>query len=54
MIRAARQAGLPGDDQTRVALQMAEDRNLSVHTYNESLAETIYARIQDHPATMRP
>ena len=39
--------------QTRLALQMAEDRNLSVHTYDEALAEAIYARIASYPPLMR-
>lgn len=52
VIRAARQVGLLEDEQTRVALQMAEDRNLSVHTYNELLAERIFARVASYPPLM--
>jgi nucleotidyltransferase substrate binding protein (TIGR01987 family) len=44
-IRACREAGLLDDEQTRTALSMADDRNLTAHTYNEDLAEAIYARI---------
>ncbi len=29
-------------------LKMLEDRNLSVHTYNEKLAEDIYGRLKDY------
>ena len=29
-------------------LKMIEDRNLSVHTYNEKLAERIYGRLEDY------
>ena len=29
-------------------LKMIEDRNLSVHTYNEKLAEDIYGRLKDY------
>jgi len=29
-------------------LKMIEDRNLSVHTYNEKLADDIYGRLKDH------
>ncbi|MBI5220542.1 MAG: nucleotidyltransferase substrate binding protein [Candidatus Liptonbacteria bacterium] len=29
-------------------LKMIEDRNLSVHTYNEELAEGIYGRLKDY------
>lgn len=31
-------------------LKMIEDRNLSVHTYNEKLAEDIYGRLKDYLA----
>ncbi len=44
-IRASRQAGLLADEETRHALAMADDRNLTVHTYNEALAERIYASL---------
>ena len=50
VIRAALQVGLLDDDQTRLALQMTEDRNLTVHTYNQSVAEAIFAHI---PAYIR-
>ena len=33
-------------------MSMADDRNLTVHTYNESLAEQIYSRLQEHAAVM--
>jgi len=32
-------------EQARTALMMADDRTLTVHTYNEELAEAIYGRI---------
>lgn len=44
-IRACHRVGLLGDEQARTALRMADDRNLTVHTYNEDLAEEIYHRI---------
>ncbi len=28
--------------------KMVEDRNLSVHTYNEKLADAIYGRLKDY------
>jgi hypothetical protein len=43
VIRACRQVGLLDDEQTRLALQMADDR--TVHTYNEDLAGEINYRI---------
>jgi len=38
--------GLVADDP--VWLKMIDDRNLSVHTYNEKLAEEIYARLKGY------
>ena len=38
--------GLIGDNP--LWLKMLEDRNLSVHTYNEKLAEDIYSRLKDY------
>jgi hypothetical protein len=32
----------------RQALDMTDDRNLTVHTYNESLAMTIFGRLAEH------
>lgn len=46
VIRAAFQVGLLDEAQSRTALDMADDRNLTVHTYNEQLAEQIYARLE--------
>jgi len=47
-IRAARLAGHLADDQAEDALRMADDPNLIVHTYNESLAAEIAARLPRH------
>ena len=47
-IRFSRQIGLLADEETRRALAMADDRNLTVHTYNEALAEKIYAHLSDY------
>ncbi len=38
--------GLVPDDPSW--LRMMEDRNMSVHTYNEKLAEEIYSRLKDY------
>jgi nucleotidyltransferase substrate binding protein (TIGR01987 family) len=43
--RACFQAGLLTDEDGRQALNMARDRNLTVHTYNEQLADQIYSRL---------
>jgi 3,4-dihydroxy-2-butanone 4-phosphate synthase len=41
------------EEQARAGMEMAEDRNLTVHTYNEQLAEAIYARLPGHARLMR-
>ena len=51
-IRAAFQVGLLDEDQTRFALEMADDRNLTVHTYNEELAKAIHSRIPGYIGLM--
>ena len=52
-VRASRDARLLTDEQTVAALTMADDRNLSVHVYNEALAIEIYSRVPQHLATMQ-
>ncbi len=47
-IRAARDVELFSDAETERALAMADDRNLTVHTYNEALADAIFARLPQH------
>jgi nucleotidyltransferase substrate binding protein (TIGR01987 family) len=44
-IRSAHGLGLLSEEQARLALEMAADRNLTVHTYNEPLAEQIFGRL---------
>jgi nucleotidyltransferase substrate binding protein (TIGR01987 family) len=48
VIRCCREAGLLDDAGAAQALQMADDRNLTVHTYQEALAQQIFARLQGH------
>ena len=45
VIRACREVGLLDEQEATQALQMADDRNLTVHTYNEQLAVQILERI---------
>ncbi len=52
VIRAARVANLLTDEQTEAALAMTDDRNLTVHTYNEDLARRIFGRLGDHAALL--
>jgi nucleotidyltransferase substrate binding protein (TIGR01987 family) len=44
-VRAARDVGLLSDDQVMIGLEMADDRNLTVHTYNRAVAEQIYRNL---------
>lgn len=52
VIRISFRIGVLSEAQTRLALQMADDRNLAVHTYNETLAEAIFSRISDYVGLM--
>ena len=52
-VRLARDSGLLGDEETERALAMVDDRNLTVHTYNEELALAIYERLDGHAALLR-
>lgn len=52
VIRAALQSGLLSEDETRGALVMADDRNLTVHTYNEELAKRIFSDLAGHAALL--
>jgi nucleotidyltransferase substrate binding protein (TIGR01987 family) len=52
VIRGCFQAQLLDEEQARAAMRMAQDRNLTVHTYNEALAEEIYARLPAHAQLM--
>ena len=52
-LRAARDAGLLSDEQTEAALTLVDDRNLTVHIYNEALATEIFGRVPSHIGLMR-
>lgn len=47
-IRGSRDVGLLSDAEAEAALGMADDRNQTVHTYNEALAAAIFGRLSDH------
>ena len=51
-VRASFQVGVLGKTETKRALAMVDDRNLSVHTCNEALAETIFSRLTGHAEVM--
>ncbi len=50
--RASGASGLLDESETARALAMADDRNDTVHTYNEALALIIAARLADHAALL--
>lgn len=52
-LRASLRVGLLDEAQTRAALTMARDRNLTVHTYNEPLANEIAGRVPGHGRVLR-
>lgn len=49
-LRACRDVGLLTDEQTVLGLEMVDDRNLTVHTYNEAVADDIYQNLVGHYA----
>lgn len=51
--RAARRIGMLDDAQARLALAMVDDRNATVHTYNEAVAQAIHARLRDYSPLLR-
>lgn len=48
VIRCCRELGLLDEGQTAMALQMADDRNLTTHTYDESFAKAVVERIREY------
>lgn len=46
VIRSCREAGVLTADEAVLALKMANDRNLTVRTYNESMSLEIYQRLK--------
>ncbi len=52
VVRGCFQVGLLTEDQAHWALQMVDDRNLTAHTYNEILADTIFSRLAQHVSLM--
>lgn len=48
VIRCCRELGMLDDRQTQEALQMADDRNLTTHTYDETFAKAVVERIRSY------
>ncbi len=52
VVRACLQVGLLSEDESRLAMVMVDDRNLTVHTYNEELAKRIFSNLKDYAEFM--
>lgn len=52
-LRELRNLQLLNDAETEQAIKMIDDRNLSVHTYKEELAEALYGRLPGHLVLMQ-
>ena len=53
VIRLLRETGVLDEEETEQALAMADDRNMTAHTYDESLAKEMSERIRTHAPLMR-
>jgi len=51
--RQALPAGLLSEEEVLLALEMTDDRNRTVHTYHEALADQIFARLAGYTDLMR-
>jgi nucleotidyltransferase substrate binding protein (TIGR01987 family) len=52
-LREAKNVGLLNEEETVVALDMVDDRNLTSHTYHEEIAEKIYKRLPQYADIMQ-
>jgi nucleotidyltransferase substrate binding protein (TIGR01987 family) len=52
-IRACLEAGLLDAELAYKALVVVDDRNLTVHTYNETLAQQLVQRLPEHALVLR-
>jgi nucleotidyltransferase substrate binding protein (TIGR01987 family) len=52
VIRACFQLGIFDEAQTELAIRMTDDRNLTSHTYDEQIAESIYQHFSDYYALL--
>lgn len=52
VIRHCREVGLLSDEEAHEALNMADDRNLTVHTYNDPVAAAIFSRLPQYRRIM--
>ena len=52
VVRVSLGVGLLSEEQARRALEMVDDRNLTVHTYNEELARRIFSHLHEYAGLM--
>ena len=50
--RACFQVGVLSEEEVRLSLAMVDDRNLTVHTYNEGLAQQIFSKLMRYAELM--
>lgn len=50
MVRESQIAGFLTEEQAEVAIEMMNDRNLTVHTYDEDKANELFSRLPSHAA----
>ena len=48
VIRACMLVGIFNREETSIALDMVDDRNMTSHTYNEGLSERLYKRLEGY------
>ena len=50
MVRESQVAGFLTEEQAEAAIEMMNDRNLTVHTYDEEKANELFSRLPSHTA----
>ena len=53
VIRSCREVGLLDEAETRLALVMADDRNLTAHTYDEEFSQQMVTKIVEYDLLLR-
>ncbi|WP_449355550.1 HI0074 family nucleotidyltransferase substrate-binding subunit [Virgibacillus natechei] len=53
VLRSFREIGLLSEDETVLGLRMVNDRNMTVHTYNEELAVEIFGNLPQYYQFLR-
>lgn len=52
-MREAKRNGILNINETELALEMIDDRNLTSHTYHEEIAEMLFKRLPQYSALMK-